>query len=60
MLPEELGALAAHEVEKWWVDGVSRCRITVVKHWLRKAARQCVYCAVLRSHFWVGFMKEVS
>lgn len=52
MLPEELEALAVCGADKWWPGsgwmGIS-CRIGVGRCWPRKAARQCVYCAVLVS-----------
>lgn len=52
VLPEELEALAVCGADKWWPGsgwmGIS-CRIGVGRCWPRKAARQCVYCAVLVS-----------
>lgn len=30
----------------------------MVRSWPRKAANQSVYCAVLRSHSWVGLIKR--
>lgn len=62
MLPEELETLAVCGADKWWPGSggwVSHCRVGVGRCWPRKAARQCVYCAVLRSCF-VCLIKEVK
>lgn len=53
-------------MNRWWVgsgwmDGwYILLQVSMVRQWPRKATHQCVHCAVLRSCFWMGLIKEVS